>query len=122
MKIVKRSLLRFPDKREKTLALFQIEAHVFRWIEEPAGKPFDGIDYLTEHDGIKGLRVLVEGDPSYVGVDLTVLPVELPPDERAAKRIVMEMYGDYVPPESIPYDVERAAGIIAEETAIDRLV
>ena len=121
MKIAKRSLLKFPDNREKTLALFQIEAKCFRWIEEATGKPLNGVDYLSEHDAVKGLRVLVEGDPAYVGVDMTVLPVELPPAERAAKRIVdLELDELNHIPEAIA--VEKMANAIAEETAIDKLV
>ena len=124
MKITDRAQIKHPDRpeTEKVLALFQVESKVFRWIDERAGEPFDKIDYLRREDAIKGLRVLIEGSPDYVGFDLTLLPVELPPDERAAKRIVMEMYCDYVPTDSIAFDVERAANIIDEETQITKLI
>ncbi len=120
MKIIHRALLKFTDQDKKLLdtkqlSLFQVEANVFRWITDGPGTPFDGVDYLRMEDAIKGLRVLVQSDPAYVGCDLTVLPVDLPPDERAAKRIIMEMFSDYVPPESIPYEIERVAGVIDEE-------
>ena len=122
MKVTDRALLKRTDQADTVLALFQIEARVFRWIDEKTSAPFNGVDYLRREDAIKGLRILVESDPAYVGADLTLLPVELPPDERAAKRIVMEMYCDHVPTDSIAFDVERAANIIDEETHVTRLI
>ena len=118
MKIVKRAQLKFSDQSVQSLALFQIEAKVFRWISEGTGQPFDGVDLLSEHDAIKNLRVIVESEPRFVGVDLTVLPVDLPPAERAAKRI-LETLEDKVP---YPDVLEWAAKLIQEETQIDGLI
>ena len=118
MKIIHRAQMKFPDQHVQSLALFQVESTVFRWISEGTGQPFNGVDYLRSEDAIKGLRVLVESDPGYVGVDLTVLPVDLPPAERAAKRI-LETLDDKVP---YPDVLEWAAKLIQEETQIDGLI
>jgi hypothetical protein len=121
MKIVKKAVLTDKDGGQQHLSLFQIEAHVFRWIDDKSGTPFDGVDLLSEHDGIKNLRVIVESDPRFMGVDLTILPVELPPAERAAKRIFdLDLVDLTYAPGSIA--VERMAKVIQEETQIDGLI
>ncbi len=121
MKIVNKAVLRYPDGTAQELSLFQVESRVFRWVRQ-SGSLWDNVDYLEAAMAIKGLRVLVEGDPAYVGCDLTITPVAPPPEERAAKRIWTEI-GDWcggraVRPES---ETEAMAQIIREETGIDKL-
>jgi len=113
MTIVQKAVLKHPDQRTQNLSLFRLEPSVYRWIIDGPGRPFDCVDYLSFHDGVKQLRVLVETDPAYVGVDLTIVPVELPPEERAARR---------VSPLCKDRDLEAIATIIREETAIDKLI
>jgi len=130
MTIVQKAILKHPSHSKSKLAvgtrlslsLFRVEPQVHRWILDGPGRPFDGVDYLSAHDAVKGLRVLVEGDPAYVGCDLTITPVAPPPEERAAKRIWTEI-GDWcggraVRPES---ETEAMAQIIREEAGIDKL-
>ena len=129
MTAVQRAIIKQPDGKPQTLTLFRVEPTVFRWIDQ-AGKPWDGVDFLEAGMAIKSLRMTIESDPSYVGYDLTFYPVELPPEERAAKRVIEEMYrvddwgprDIYVPPEDIPRDIGKVSSIIKSETGIDKLV
>ena len=120
MKIINRAILRTAEQPERKLALFRVETKCFRWVTEPAGQPFDGIDYLSDHDAIKALRVLVETSPDYVGVDLTILPAEPAPEERAARRIVDDK--ECIFDEFADLAHERIAEIIRQETGVDKLV
>lgn len=120
MRIVKRGALKYPDQHELKLALFQVEEKVFRWAEVPSGTLLDGVDYLSEHDAVKGVRVAVQCSPDMVGVDFTVYPVDPSPDERAARRISEELDELLYQPQVIA--IERMAAIIQEETACDRLI
>jgi hypothetical protein len=110
-KAVKKAKLIFPDKREDNLVLLQVEPKVLRW-ETDGGREWDGVDYLDEATAIASIRVLVERDPAYVGVDLTVLSMDPTPAERAAGVIGFEFGMTEVP---------RVAEIIAKETNIDGL-
>jgi hypothetical protein len=124
MQPIKRAVLKFPDAREQTLFLFRPEQTVFRWAVDN-GRLLDGVDYVTEADAIAQLRVLVEHDPAYVGVDLTVYSMEPSAADRAAKRItgrlfrLMDDYNDIGNPAR---ETELVAQIISEETNIDPLM
>jgi hypothetical protein len=122
VKIVKRGTLKYPDQRELKLALFKVEDKVFRWAEVPSGTLLDGVDYLSEHDAVKGVRVAVECDPGMVGVDFTVIPVEPSPDERAAKRIYEEITIHGWEIGDLPKYLEEIATIVRQETGIEKLV
>ncbi len=119
MKIVHRSVINFKEGRQERLALFCVEHTVFRWVIETSGKLFDGIDFLDALTAIKHLRVRVETEVKYIGADLTFIPVALPPEERAAKRIINEIVEGVAPNK---YGEEVVAGIIREETAIGSLL
>ena len=86
MKSVMRALIKHADARETRLVLIQREPTVFVWVTE-AGREFDGVHYTLKNIALKALRVAVETDPAFVGADLTIIPVEPPPSERAAKRL-----------------------------------
>ncbi len=121
MQLINRAVIEFQGGRSVALSLFKTEPTVFRWVAESDGSRFDSCDYVTSSDAVKGLRVLVDGDPGYVGADLTIYPVEPPPEERAARRIVeeLEIEDGYHTPN--PYDIEKVAEIIRQETAIVEL-
>ncbi len=114
------------------LSLMRVEKHAFRWIDEVTGNPFDGVDYVEETDAVKALRVLVETDPKWVGIDLTVFPVAPPPEERAARRIVEAWRDSMIKRFDLPVEqtcridmsgpINETAEIIRNETAIDKLV
>jgi hypothetical protein len=114
MKLIQKARLIYPDQRTQLLGLFQVETAVFRWVVQDTDRRFDGVDYVDKPSAVVGLRVTVEGDPAFKGVDLTVLSVEPGPAERAARRIV-----DNYEPDSTAIDW--VSGIIQEETAIDQL-
>lgn len=125
MTVVSRATLKHPDARMQHLALFQVERKVLRWVIEGDGKPFNGVDYLTEHDAIKGLRVEIESGPEWVGCDLTIIPVEPPPEMRAADLILDGIEEAFsVKPIAGTRDESRDAivEIIRQETAIDKLL
>jgi hypothetical protein len=126
MTVVQKASLTYPNNPTINLLLFKVEHGVFRWITTNGIPWLDGTDYLDPHDAVKALRVLVETDPLYVGVDLTILPVELPPEERAARRITdryaKDLYLSTTIVAGVLPDVERNAAIIREETGIDKLV
>ena len=111
-------MLKFADQPERKLSLFRIEDKVYRWISSPSGT-WDGIDYLDESAAIKHLRVEVETGVEFVGCDLTIVPVDPSPDERAAQRIIQN-YDEALSVD--PVEVEMVAQIIREETAIDSLL
>lgn len=117
MTVVNRAVLKFSDGRETPLALFKVEDRVYRWIVEAGGKLLDGIDFLDSTTAIKHLRVTVETGVEFVGCDLTFIPVALPPEERAAKRITALIDAEY----GCQGD-EPVARIIREETQIDQLL
>jgi hypothetical protein len=103
------------------LALVKVESNVHRWITEPEGAPFDGVDHLSAHDAVKQLRVTIETEPKWASVDLTFMPVEPPAEVRAAGAIgdaVAKMTGGW-PRE---WDTDRIADIIRTETQIDKIV
>ena len=113
MTVTQKAVLKYRDGRIQNLSLFRVEPTVQRWIIDDSGKEFSKVHYLSTHDAVKGLRVLVETDPNYVGVDLTIMAVEPPPEERAAHRIDTD------------YDLlsaEAIARIIQEETNISEVV
>lgn len=119
MTIINRAALKIRDGQEKKLSLFRVERGVFRWVEDATSEPFDGVDYLSDTDAIKGLRVLVDGDPAYVGCELTIHPVSPPAEERAARRIYewFDNAGDSAP----EIFLDAISEIIRNETAIDKL-
>ncbi len=88
MKAVKRAVLKFSDAREQECLLMRVEEKAFRWLMANSGRTFDGIDYLDEPMAIKAIRVAIETDPAYVGVDLTIYAMDPTPVERAAKAIL----------------------------------
>ena len=114
MEVVKKAVLRWVD-RVAELCLFRVEPKVYRWVY-PNGQELDHIDYLTDADAIAALRVLVDGDPAYVGCDLTVNPVTPPPELRAARR-VMRRVGAFE-----DETLEAIRNLIQEETGIGALL
>jgi hypothetical protein len=126
MKVIRRATLKLPkDGPTLRYSLVQIEEKCFRWIDETSGNPTSGIDYLSEHDGVKALRVAIESDPDMVGADLTFLAVAPPPENRAANRIINKWLERL---RNLGYDMMQVMGqnevedIFREETAIDRLL
>ena len=118
MTLTKTAVLKHPDAREQKLNLFRVEAKCYRWLMD-SGRPFDGIDYVNEATAISQLRVLVDGDPAYVGVDLTIHSIEPTADVRAAKRIRHAITGaDCLD----IWDYESVAEIIRSETNLPALM
>ena len=114
MQVVNTASIVKPEGKTDRLALFKVERGCFRWRTQ-AGEVHPGLeaDFLDASDAVRAIRVLVDGDPRFVGSDLTVHPVAPPPEERAAKAIWKA--GDDL-------SVDEIAEIIRKETAIDRLV
>jgi hypothetical protein len=124
MTIVKRALLKCPDGRQQEFFLFRVEPAVFRFADAN-GRLWDGVDYLSENVALKAIRVSCDTDPAMVGVDLTIYPVELPPDERAATRIVSETTGPIPAMNDDPAlaaVIANVSRIIREETNITEIV
>jgi len=122
--ITKRAKLKFPDARERNLVLLKIEPKVYVWKTE-GGTDWDGVQYLEESTAISQLRVTIDHDPAYVGVDLTVTSPDPTPAQRAAEKIREGISEDLetteVPFVAWLYD-NRIEKCINEETNIDPLV
>lgn len=114
MTITKRATIKSPVGLIVEMALFRVESKCYRWIETLSGQRSDDIDYLSESDAIRGLRVWADTDPSAVGYDLTIIPVAPPPEERAAKRILRELQGEI--------SVDEIAEIIRNETGLAAMI
>ena len=112
MKRIKKARLLYPDIRVKILELFQLGETIFRW--RGSDQKLDKTDYPDEDAAIIGLRVTVESDPAFKGVDLTILPLEPLPEERAATTIFNRFL-------STQPSVEELETIIRQEIAIDQL-
>lgn len=88
MQPVKRAVLKFPDACVREYLLMRVEEKCYRWVDRTAhGHYYNGVDYLDEATSMKALRVDIETSPEYVGVDLTIYPMDPTPAERAAKAI-----------------------------------
>lgn len=85
--IMKQAVLKKPGLADKQLHLVRLEKGCYRWIEVLGEKPF-GPDWLSEHDAIKGIRVEIETNPEFVGVDLTVTTAQPSAEMRAAESVV----------------------------------
>ena len=115
MKPVMRAIVKHADARETRLVLIQKEPTVFVWVTED-GREFDGIHYTLGNIALKAIRVCCDTDPAFVGCDLTLYPVEPPPSERAADRVVS--YFEEFSGSSIDHDRGRMQKVIEEETNI----
>jgi hypothetical protein len=116
VKLINRAMLCYPGLRVHSLGLFQVGEAVFRWVVESSGREFTGRDYLDKPSAIVGLRVFIEGNPAFEGVNVTIHSVEPSPQERAAKRI-LQKYSLFEKDLSL----DEVCEIIRQETAIDRL-
>ncbi len=122
MKAVLRAVLKYPDQREQELTLFKVQDKCFRWVAMPSGRLHDGVDYLDERVAQKALRVYVESDPSMVGVDLTIRPMDPTVAERAAK-LCLDKFFEYDYPGQLGNGLpEATAAIIEKETRINSLI
>ncbi len=130
MQLINRAVIKSQDERIVNLSLFRIQPKVFRWITAD-GNPWDGVDYVERNDAIRALRVTVENDPDYIRSDLTVLPVEPPPEERAAVRInklVSSAIDDFFEMSGEDNDIDPSAAIaeiaeiIRQETGTAELI
>ena len=133
MTLINKAVLKhLPSGKTQNLSLFRIEQNVYRWVDDLTGKPCDGVDYLDISMAIKALRVRVETEPNMTGIDLMVLPVAPPPEERAARRIA-RLY-TFALLKALPLSsedvaeidpggaVDEVAEIIRNETGIDFLI
>ena len=125
MTIVKRAVFKYPDGHEIPFALVKREKTDFRWIYAASGEEVSGVAYLSESDAIRSMRVKVDHEPELAGVDLTITAVDLPPEARAARRIV-DHYRDgiayEISKENLPIAEEIVADLIANETNISPLI
>lgn len=124
MTIVKKAIIKHLENAEppQQLSLFRIEPKVYRWINDATGQQTRSlpVDYLTEDDALRALRVRIDGEAQWVGWDLTIIPVADPPEVRAAKRLPSVFTRDW--DNDVPRAVDEAATIIRQETGIDKLV
>lgn len=129
MTLVKRALFRYPDGREIPFSLVKREKGDFRWIYAASGEEVSGVAYLSEADAVKAMRVKVDHEPELVGVDLTILSVEDPPEVRAAQACIDKLnkadqcWGpdDVFLPDQDKWRDDLAA-IIAAETNVSPLI
>ena len=126
MRLIQKARLTYPDQRVQLLGLFQVETAVFRWVCQDTDRPFDGVDYPSKPEAIIGLRVTVEGDPAFKGVDLTILEIEPSPEERAAKRIEGSVVKEFSDPGHCgairSLEPSAMAEIIRQETGLTELL
>ena len=116
----KRAVLRKPPDPDITLLLVQQEKGVFVWLgtDRASGQEFDGVHYLDHDSAVRGLRVTIDGDPKWVGWDLTIYPIDPPAWERAATRVSADLWGE----QQGAISVDRIAGIIQSETNLDQVL
>jgi hypothetical protein len=122
--IVKRAAFAYPDGRKIEFALVKRERQDFRWIYAADSSEVSGVAYLSESDAVRALRVSIDHEPELVGVDLTIIAVDPPPEVRAAMVIVSRYSSGYwdVSPATITECVSEAiSDIIAHETNIGPL-
>lgn len=86
-RITHRAALKHPDGSTQTLALVRAGRGNYQWFDKVGQVPWVETVYLTDSNAIRAIRVYVDGDPSMVGVDLTITAAAEPPDVRAANLI-----------------------------------
>jgi hypothetical protein len=113
MTVTMKAVIKHADQRVQEWFLFRIEEKVYRWTNKD-GKLFNGVDYVSANIALRGIRVEIEKGVEWIGADLTIIPVEPPPSERAADRVVS--YFEEFSGSSI--DRGRMQKVIEEETNI----
>lgn len=123
LQICKRATIK--DKHGDTTEqfLFRHAKGDYRWADK-GGNEFDGVAYLSEEDAIRAIRCKVEGEPEYVGADLTIFPVDPPPHVRAAEKCFEQQSLSVTPfrPFIKQEVIDMLAGIIEKETNIATLL